>query len=128
MLLLLIVTAVLALFHWRPPAGLWFLAGGLTVFVVADMVYLFHAANGTYQPGGINDALWVLATLLMAFGAWAGRSGRPGFVLPAWRCSASRSARRWSPSPCWSTTQLPSAAPDRGRPGRRRRSSRPSAG
>ena len=61
------VTAVLALFHWRPPVGLWFLAGGLTAFVVADLVYLFHAANGTYQPGGLNDSAWVLATLLMAF-------------------------------------------------------------
>ena len=58
-LLLLVVTAVLALFHWRPPAGLWFFAGGLTSFVVADMVYLFHAANGTYQPGGVNDTVWV---------------------------------------------------------------------
>ena len=28
-LLLLVVTALLALYHWRPPAGMWFLAGGL---------------------------------------------------------------------------------------------------
>ena len=38
-LLLLIVTALLALFHWRPPLGLWFLAGGLAVFAVADVWY-----------------------------------------------------------------------------------------
>ena len=82
-LLLLIVTAVLALFHWRPPAGLWFLAGGLTLFVVADIVYLFHAANGTYEPGGPNDTVWVLATLLMAFAP--GWSKRPaGVSLPSW--------------------------------------------
>ncbi|WP_426563148.1 putative bifunctional diguanylate cyclase/phosphodiesterase [Angustibacter sp. McL0619] len=81
--LLLIVTAVLALFHWRPPAGLWFLVAGLTAFVVADLVYLFHAANGTYQPGGVNDAVWVLATLLMAFAP--GWSKRPaGAALPSW--------------------------------------------
>ena len=82
-LLLLIVTAVLALFHWRPPAGLWFLGCGLTVFVVADVVYLFHAANGTYQPGGTDDTAWVLATLLMAFApGWAKR--RAGVSLPSW--------------------------------------------
>ncbi len=82
-LLLLIVTAVLALFHWRPPTGLWFLAGGLTLFVVADLVYLFHAANGTYQPGGTDDTVWVLATLLMAFAP--GWPKRPtGMELPSW--------------------------------------------
>jgi diguanylate cyclase len=82
-LLLLIVTAVLALFHWRPPAGLWFLAGGLTVFVVADVVYLFHAANSTYQPGGTDDTAWVFATLLMAFApGWPKRPA--GISLPSW--------------------------------------------
>ena len=83
--LLLMVTAVLALFRWRPPIGLWFLAGGLTAFVVADLVYLFHAANGTYQPGGLNDSAWVLATLLMAFApGWPRRPSGvtlPSFVL-----------------------------------------------
>ena len=39
-MLLLVVTALLALHHWRPPAGLWFLAGGLAMFAVADVVYL----------------------------------------------------------------------------------------
>ncbi len=81
--LLLIVTAVLALFHWRPPAGLWFFACGLTVFVVADIVYLFHASNGTYQPGGTDDTAWVLATLLMAFApGWAKEPA--GVTLPSW--------------------------------------------
>ena len=74
---------MLALFHWRPPAGLWFLVGGLALFAVADVVYLFHAANGTYQPGGLNDAVWVLATLLMAFApGWAKRPA--GVSLPSW--------------------------------------------
>jgi diguanylate cyclase (GGDEF)-like protein len=81
--LLLVLTAVLALFHWRPPAGMWFFAAGLTSFVVADIVYLFHAANGTYEPGGVNDTAWVIATMLMAFAA--GRPRKPsGVVLPSW--------------------------------------------
>ncbi|MFL6101549.1 MAG: putative bifunctional diguanylate cyclase/phosphodiesterase [Actinomycetales bacterium] len=82
MVLLLMVTAVLALFHWRPPMGLWFLAGGLTAFVVADLVYLFHAANGTYQPGGLNDSAWVLATLMLGYApGWPRRPS--GVVLPS---------------------------------------------
>ena len=80
-LLLLVVTAVLALFHWRPPVGLWLLVGGLVLFAVADAVYLFSAANGTYQPGGLNDAVWVLATLVIGFAP--GRSKQAaGVPLP----------------------------------------------
>ncbi len=82
-MLMLIVTALLALFHWRPPLGLWFLVGGLAVFAVADVWYVSSAANGTYQPGGLNDAIWVLATLLMAFApGWSKQS--VGTSLPAW--------------------------------------------
>jgi diguanylate cyclase len=82
-LLLLMVTALLALFHWRPPAGLWFLAGGLAVFAVADVWYVSAAANGTYQPGGLNDAIWVVATLLIGFApGWSKRA--VGNELPAW--------------------------------------------
>ena len=86
-LLLLMVTAVLALFHWRPPAGLWFLAGGLTAFAVADLVYLFHAANGTYQPGGINDCVWVAGHAVHGVRRRAGRTSRPGSSCPRWRAA-----------------------------------------
>ena len=82
-LLMLIVTALLALFHWRPPLGLWFLVGGLAVFAVADVWYVSSAANGTYQVGGLNDAIWVLATLLMGFApGWSKQA--VGRSLPAW--------------------------------------------
>jgi diguanylate cyclase (GGDEF)-like protein len=82
-LLLLVVTALLALFHWRPPAGLWFLAGGLALFVVADVVYLFLLAHNSYQTGGVDDFIWVLATALMALSP--GWSKKPaGASLPAW--------------------------------------------
>ena len=53
-LLLLVTTAVLALFHWRPPFGLWCMAAGLILFSIADAIYLFAAGNGTYVSGGIN--------------------------------------------------------------------------
>jgi diguanylate cyclase len=82
-LLLFVLTAVLALYRWRPPRGLWFLTGGLGLFAVADAVYLVSASRNTYQPGGLNDSVWVLATLLMAFApGWGERSS--GRRLPAW--------------------------------------------
>ena len=54
-LLLLVVTALVALFRWRPPVSLWLLVSWARVlFAVADAIYLFSAANGTYQPGGLG--------------------------------------------------------------------------
>jgi diguanylate cyclase (GGDEF)-like protein len=82
-LLLFVVVALLALFHWRPPPGLWFLTAGLVLFVVADAVYLVAASGETYEPGGLNDAVWVLATVLVAFApGWKDRPA--GLRLPAW--------------------------------------------
>ena len=82
-LLLLVVTAVVALFGWRPPMSLWFLVGGLVIFSYADVAYLFSAAAGTYQPGGLNDSVWVLATLVIGFApGWAERAS--GVTLPDW--------------------------------------------
>ena len=81
--LLLVVTAQMAMFHWRPPAGMWYLAAGLVLFSIADVIYVNGAANNTYQPGGLNDSVWVCATLLMAFAP--GWPKRPtGLVLPTW--------------------------------------------
>ena len=83
LLLLLVTTAVLALFHWRPPVGLWFMAAGLILFSIADAAYLFSASNGTYEPGGLNDGVWVLATLAVGFApGWPDRPA--GVELPAW--------------------------------------------
>ncbi|MFL6139850.1 MAG: putative bifunctional diguanylate cyclase/phosphodiesterase [Frankiaceae bacterium] len=83
LLLLLLVVATLSLFHWRPPIGLWLLAGGLALFVVADVAYLFATARGTYESGGVGDGVWVLATLVMA-GAPGWRDKPAGLRLPAW--------------------------------------------
>ena len=86
-LLLLVVTALVALFSWRPPVSLWLLFGGLVLFAVADAVYLFSASNGTYQPGGLGDAVWVAATLVIGFAPAERRrpSGHPAARLGAAR-------------------------------------------
>jgi len=82
-LLLLVVTAVLALYHWRPPASVWFLAGGLALFSVADCIYLVLVAHKSYQPGGLDNTTWVVATAVVALApGWSKKVG--GATLPAW--------------------------------------------
>jgi diguanylate cyclase (GGDEF)-like protein len=83
LVLLLVVVATLSLFRWRPPVGLWLLAGGIVLFVLADGAYLFETARGSYVSGGITDGVWVLATLLMAVApGWRDRLA--GLRLPGW--------------------------------------------
>jgi diguanylate cyclase (GGDEF)-like protein len=83
LLLLLLLTVTLSMHRWRPPAGSWFLTAGLLLFVVADVVYLFATARGTYVPGGLLDGLWVFAVVLMALApGWADRP--MGLRLPTW--------------------------------------------
>jgi diguanylate cyclase (GGDEF)-like protein len=81
LLLLFVVVATLSLFHWRPPVGLWLLAAGIVAFAAADLLYLF--AGDKYVSGGINDGVWILATLFMA--AAPGWRDKPaGLHLPSW--------------------------------------------
>ncbi|GAA4967150.1 putative bifunctional diguanylate cyclase/phosphodiesterase [Kineococcus glutinatus] len=83
LLLLLALAAALAMYGWRPPLGLWLLAAGLVMFVVADVSYLVSTAHGTYESGNPTDGIWVLGVALMA--ATPGWPARPvGFRLPMW--------------------------------------------
>jgi diguanylate cyclase len=81
LLLLLVVFAILSLFHWRPPVGLWLFAIGLALFAIADLLYLFTI--DTYVSGGVNDGVWILAVLFMAAAPkWKDKPA--GLTLPSW--------------------------------------------
>ncbi|WP_432573856.1 putative bifunctional diguanylate cyclase/phosphodiesterase [Kineococcus sp. SYSU DK005] len=83
LVLLLVLASVLSMHAWRPPRGLWLLAAGLVLFVVADLLYLFGTARGTYVSGRLGDGVWVLGVVLMALApGWAARRSR--FSLPRW--------------------------------------------
>jgi diguanylate cyclase (GGDEF)-like protein len=83
LVLLLVVAVTLSLYRWRPPVGLWFLTGGLVLFVLADVAYLFATARETYVSGGPTDGIWVLAVILMAVTpGWAAKATGPW--LPTW--------------------------------------------
>jgi two-component system, cell cycle response regulator len=69
-ILLALVIGVFALTCWRPGSG-WALIGvALLAFAVADAAYLFQVASGRYVEGGLLDALWPAALLLLAQAAW----------------------------------------------------------
>ena len=70
LLMLALVVGVLAMTGWRR-AGAWgWIAGGLVLFAVADSLYLYGIAVGSYEPGVIYDSGWSAAMLLVAYGAW----------------------------------------------------------
>jgi diguanylate cyclase (GGDEF)-like protein len=64
------VILVFGLSGWRPGRR-WTLIGvGLTAMAISDGIYLVETAHGTYVTGGILDAGWPAAALLVALAAW----------------------------------------------------------
>jgi two-component system, cell cycle response regulator len=77
-LLMSAVFGVFSLTGWRPGER-WLLLGlGALSTTVADAVYLFQSAAGTYVEGTWIDILWPLAMLLVASSAWARDQSRTG--------------------------------------------------
>jgi len=77
-LLLSAVFGVFSLTGWRPGER-WLLLGlGALATTIADGVYLFQSAAGTYVEGTWIDILWPLAMLLVASSAWARDESRAG--------------------------------------------------
>ena len=68
--LLVFVAVAFALSGWRP-GRLWsFLGAGITVSAVADMIYVYQAAKGTYVAGALLDTMWPASMCLFAVAAW----------------------------------------------------------
>jgi two-component system cell cycle response regulator len=47
-----------------------FFAAGIGVFAVADSIYLFRVADGSYTAGGLLDIGWPVGALLAGLSAW----------------------------------------------------------
>ena len=71
LLLLALVVGVIALKGWRLDRTWLLTAAGFAAFGVADSVYLYQAAAGTYVEGRLVDVGWVLAAVLLACAAWS---------------------------------------------------------
>jgi two-component system cell cycle response regulator len=70
LLLLALVVGFLGLTGWRLERAWIVIGAGLAVFAVADSVYLYQVAVGTYVEGTLLDAGWVVGMVLLALGAW----------------------------------------------------------
>jgi two-component system cell cycle response regulator len=69
-LLLALVVATFGLTGWRFDATWGFVAVGFAVFAIADSIYLYQTAAGTYVEGATLDVGWPAALVLIACAAW----------------------------------------------------------
>jgi diguanylate cyclase (GGDEF)-like protein len=70
LLLLSLVVAMFGLTGWRFDATWALVALGFAVFAIADSIYLYETASGTYVEGGPLDVGWPAALVLIACSAW----------------------------------------------------------
>jgi two-component system, cell cycle response regulator len=74
--LLVFVVVAFSLSGWRP-GRLWLLLGaGLLVTALADIIYVYQVAKGTYVSGAVLDSMWPLSMALLALAAWQPAPGR----------------------------------------------------
>ncbi|MFL6082320.1 MAG: diguanylate cyclase domain-containing protein [Mycobacterium sp.] len=69
-LLLALAGGSLAILGWRTEWRWGLLIAGFALGVLADIIYLFQAARGSYLEGSWIDACWPAAFLLIAVSSW----------------------------------------------------------
>ncbi len=70
LVLLTMVGAALLVVGRDAGRGWWMLAGGLGLFAISDVLYLFQNAADSYSDGDLIDIGWPLASVLIAWSAW----------------------------------------------------------
>lgn len=70
LLLIALVAGGFALTCWRPGRAWALIGGGLVLFAVADSIYLYLVAHGTFVEGTWLDAIWPAGMVLLAIAAW----------------------------------------------------------
>lgn len=74
--LLVFVVVAFSLSGWRP-GRLWLLAGGgIIITALADIIYVYQVAKGTYVAGAVLDTMWPFSMSLLALAAWQPVRGR----------------------------------------------------
>ncbi|HKP19732.1 MAG TPA: diguanylate cyclase [Gaiellaceae bacterium] len=88
-LLLGAVIGILVLTAWKPDRTWALIGAGLAATAVADGIYLFQTATGSYAEGTILDAMWPASMLLLTASAWqpakrtrVALEGRPLLATP----------------------------------------------
>jgi diguanylate cyclase (GGDEF)-like protein len=89
--LVALVAGVFGITGWRPGRAWTAIGAALLLTAIADSIYLYQTAVGTYTAGTILDALWPASLLLIAGAAWlvperrtrVQLEGRPLVAAPA---------------------------------------------
>jgi len=90
-LLLAFVALGFSLASWRPGRQWSLIALGIGLNAIADMIYAYQVAKGTYVEGGVLETMWPASMVVLAAAAWQPRplkparetSGRHTIVFPA---------------------------------------------
>src|SRR5438105_998884 len=85
MVMMALVASVFALTAWRPGRAWAMIALGLGFAAVADSIFAYQSAGGTYEVGTALDALWPAAALLVGFAAWERSASSSEIRLEGWR-------------------------------------------
>ena len=101
-LLIAFIVGAVTVIGIRGSAALLFVAAGLLMWAVADSVYLYLAATGSYSPGVIDHG-WVAGAMLIGGAALVStsehrgrqRRERPSFVLPSLAASMAIGVLLW---------------------------------
>jgi two-component system, cell cycle response regulator len=83
-LLLALCVFLFTLTGWKPGRAWTFIGVGLGLAAVADSVFLYQSASGTYVEGTVLDALWPMAALLLGYAAWQPSTGDVAMTLGRW--------------------------------------------
>lgn len=88
LLMLGVISAVL-FFTGLRPGKVWLMIGaGFGSIAVADVIYLFALADGTYQPGTILDLLWPAGLAIIALSSWEHHRRSSAVLVESWRTLA----------------------------------------
>src|SRR3954454_4227198 len=71
LVLLSLVVGVIAMTGWRPGRAWLLIGAGLLVASASDAIYVYQVTHTGYSEGGPLDGLWLTATLLLGYAAWA---------------------------------------------------------
>ncbi|MCE5289598.1 MAG: EAL domain-containing protein [Nocardiaceae bacterium] len=61
------ILAVITIYRWQPPPGVWMLFAALSIWEIADLLFVVEVAGSNYLSGGVGDALYVVAAIVAAF-------------------------------------------------------------